>query len=103
MRRVLSDSQLKRLVDHKYSTEGRSLIEPLFQPYWNWLVTKMPLWLAPNLMTISGLAVNVISSLVVVFYSPHATEPVCLEGVDSDMCLGVWVVVWLPVETYEDD
>ena len=76
MRRVLSDSQLQRLADHKYSSGGRSVLEVVFQPFWSWLVTKMPMWLAPNLMTVSGLFVNVASSLLVVFYSPHATEPV---------------------------
>ena len=64
--KVLSDAQLRRLNEHKYSAQGVSLLEPLFQPFWRWLVTTVPLWLAPNLITFVGLVVNVATSLLVV-------------------------------------
>jgi choline/ethanolamine phosphotransferase len=44
----------------------------MFQPYWNWLVSKLPLWLAPNLITIIGLLVNILTSLVLMYYNPDA-------------------------------
>ena len=34
----------------------------------------MPLWVAPNLITIVGLAINIVTSLVLVWYCPTATE-----------------------------
>ena len=37
-------------------------------------VTLVPLWMAPNLITIVGLAVNILTSLVLVLYCPTATE-----------------------------
>ncbi|XP_068611169.1 cholinephosphotransferase 1 [Brachionichthys hirsutus] len=70
----LSPAHLKRLEEHKYSASGRSLLEPPFQIYWNWLVQQIPTWIAPNTLTISGLLVNVISTLVLVCYCPTATE-----------------------------
>ena len=69
---VFTESQLKRLKAHKYCSEGRSISEFLFQPFWNYVVTLMPLWLAPNLITILGLIVNVFSSALILVYSPKA-------------------------------
>lgn len=62
----------------RYSSSGRSLLEPLMQCYWEWLVGRLPSWIAPNLITIIGLATNVFTTLVLVYYCPTATEQVCL-------------------------
>ena len=69
---VLSEAQLKRLKEHKYASEGRSITEFIFQPFWNYVVTLMPLWVAPNLITILGLIVNVLTSALILLYSPKA-------------------------------
>lgn len=60
----------------RYSSAGRSLLEPLMQHYWEWLVARIPSWIAPNLITIIGLATNVFTTLVLVYYCPTATEQV---------------------------
>lgn len=73
---VLSRHQLKRLEEHRYSSSGRSLLEPVMQRYWEWLVRRMPPWIAPNLITIVGLATNIFTTLVLVYYCPTATEQV---------------------------
>ncbi|KAK3525670.1 hypothetical protein QTP70_004316 [Hemibagrus guttatus] len=70
----LSPAQLKRLEQHKYSAAGRSLLEPPCQIYWNWLVEQIPTWLAPNTLTITGLIINVFTTIILVFYCPTATE-----------------------------
>ncbi|XP_018790619.1 PREDICTED: cholinephosphotransferase 1 isoform X3 [Bactrocera latifrons] len=68
--RVLSSQQLKKLSEHKYSCTSSSLLDPWLQPWWNWLVSMTPLWLAPNLITIIGLVVNIVTTLILVSYSP---------------------------------
>lgn len=73
---ILTPAQLKRLSEHKYNSCGSTLLDPVLQPYWNWLVTKLPLWLAPNLMTISGLIITIITTLILVYYSPDAQQEV---------------------------
>lgn len=73
---VLSRHQLKRLEEHRYSSSGRSLLEPVMQRYWECLVRRMPPWIAPNLITIVGLATNIFTTLVLVYYCPTATEQV---------------------------
>ena len=72
----LSPAQLKRLEEHKYSASGRSLFEPPCQIYWNWLVQQTPIWIAPNTLTIVGLLVNILTTVVLVYYCPTATEEV---------------------------
>lgn len=71
---VLTLSQLKNLDDHKYSSGGSTLLDPVFQPYWRWLVEQMPLWLAPNLITTIGLIINVVSCSILYLYSPNGTD-----------------------------
>lgn len=70
----LSRQQLKRLEDHRYSSEGKSVLESLMQPFWCWLVEKIPLWVAPNLITTIGLTLNVTTTLILAYYCPTATE-----------------------------
>ncbi|XP_076240633.1 choline/ethanolaminephosphotransferase 1 bbc isoform X4 [Calliopsis andreniformis] len=70
--KLLSPGQLKRLSEHKYSCTTNSLLDGLLQPWWDWLVSKVPLWLAPNLITILGLIVNILTTLILVYYSPDA-------------------------------
>ncbi|KAK1125782.1 Choline/ethanolaminephosphotransferase 1 [Melipona bicolor] len=70
--KLLSPGQLKRLSEHKYSCTTNSLLDGFLQPWWDWLVSRVPLWLAPNLITIVGLIVNIATTLVLVYYSPDA-------------------------------
>lgn len=35
-------------------------------------MSKLPLWLAPNLITIIGLLVNILTALVLMYYDPDA-------------------------------
>lgn len=77
---ILSPIQLKRLTDHQYCYTGRTLLDPIVQPFWNWLVLKLPLWLAPNLMTIGGLFINILTSLILICYSPDGTHEVSLDS-----------------------
>ncbi|KAH8401388.1 hypothetical protein KR009_005102 [Drosophila setifemur] len=71
---ILSAQQLRKLSEHKYSCSSASLLDPLLQPWWNWLVAQTPLWLAPNLITIVGLLLNVFTTLILICYSPNGVE-----------------------------
>ncbi|CAH0560792.1 unnamed protein product [Brassicogethes aeneus] len=72
--KLLTDTQLRRLSEHKYSCQSVSLLDSYLQVYWNWLVAKVPVWLAPNLITILGLVINIITSLILVWFSPDARQ-----------------------------
>lgn len=70
--RLLSTAQLQNLDQHTYSCQSDSILDPYMQPWWNWLVGWCPLWLAPNLITLAGLAVNIVTTLILVYYNPDA-------------------------------
>ncbi|XP_050691772.1 cholinephosphotransferase 1-like isoform X2 [Eriocheir sinensis] len=72
----LTATQLRRLEEHKYSCSSSSLFDPLMQKWWRWLVEQCPLTLAPNLITITGLIINIITSLILCYYSPDAKQEV---------------------------
>ncbi|XP_035790910.1 cholinephosphotransferase 1-like isoform X4 [Anopheles albimanus] len=72
--RLLHATQLKKLGDHKYSCTNVSLMDPFLQPWWCWLVSKVPMWLAPNLITIVGLIINILTTLILIYHSPNGRE-----------------------------
>lgn len=76
---VLSGQQLKRLAEHKYSSFGATLLDPWMQRFWNWYVTKIPNWVAPNLMTIVGLFINALTTLMLICLSPDAKADVSVQ------------------------
>lgn len=72
----LSEMQLKKLTLHKYSAQGCSLLEPHMQKFWTWLVQQVPLWWAPNAITLAGLIMNVVTTAALIYYCPDATQQV---------------------------
>ena len=55
-----------RLHTYKYSSAGSSLLSTyVLSPYWNWLVTLFPLWVAPNTITLLGLVFVLVNVLTV--------------------------------------
>ncbi|KAL1229391.1 Choline/ethanolaminephosphotransferase [Trichinella spiralis] len=72
---MLSQAQLKRLLEHRYCSQDRSILSELFMNnFWNWLVERYPLWIAPNALTFVGLMTNVASTLILAWYSPDAKQ-----------------------------
>jgi len=75
---VLTLNQLIRLGNHQYKAEGVSMLEPFMQPFWRWLVEQIPLWCAPNALTLLGLILNAATTLVIILYCPSFVGEVCL-------------------------
>eukprot|EP00730_Choanoeca_flexa_P016720 TRINITY_DN7963_c0_g1_i3.p1 TRINITY_DN7963_c0_g1~~TRINITY_DN7963_c0_g1_i3.p1 ORF type:complete len:383 (+),score=73.01 TRINITY_DN7963_c0_g1_i3:65-1213(+) len=74
--RILPIEQLHRLSEHKYASEGRSIIDRQLQGFWNFVVELMPRWLAPNLITWVGLCVNILCNLVLIYHNPSMEQGV---------------------------
>lgn len=75
---VLNESQLKRIAKHKYNASCTTILDPYMQVWWCWFVQRLPMWMAPNTITILGLLVNMFTTLVLVYFSPHARSEVPL-------------------------
>lgn len=73
---VLNKQEIQRLKEHKYSSEGITLVDPYMQVFWTWLVEFCPLWVAPNLITIVGLALNIGSSVLLMILTDGGKEQV---------------------------
>ncbi|UJR28270.1 hypothetical protein I4U23_009520 [Adineta vaga] len=71
---ILNAEQKENLKKHKYDNEGITLLDPCMQKYWNWLVEFFPLWIAPNLLTITGLVTHISASILLMILTNGAKE-----------------------------
>lgn len=75
-----SDSEIKRaqlirLGEHKYSAVDTSWLDDLcMKRFWDGVVQLYPMWLAPNLITLIGLVINLLTVLVLSHFCFSATE-----------------------------
>lgn len=73
---MLTGKQLKRLKEHSYKSCGNTILDPYLQVWWEWVVHKLPLWLAPNCMTLAGLLVVISTTILFIIHSPDAKQDV---------------------------
>ncbi|CAI5452979.1 unnamed protein product [Caenorhabditis angaria] len=72
---LLTQEELQRLDEHVYSAVDTSWLDELcMKEFWNRVVEYYPLWVAPNLLTLVGLIINLTTVLILSFYCPTATE-----------------------------
>ena len=71
----ISPRGLEYLKHYKY-VSGLSgyLDRVIMTPFWNWVVELMPMWIAPNTITVISLANAFITHGMIQYYSPHFTE-----------------------------
>lgn len=61
MQTDLSPNELDNIVNYKYKTTELTFIDKIMTPFWNTIVKVIPLWVAPNLITIIGLVLLVLA------------------------------------------
>ncbi len=64
------------------------------QPFWQSVVERVPLWVAPNLLTVAGLAVNVAASLALFSFAPDG------RALPSSSPLPVWAPLCVAVSVF---
>ena len=72
--KYLSDRELNELKNYKYKSGDYSILDKVLTPYWNWCVEFLPLWLAPNLVTLIGFGFVIVSTLQLVLQDPSMTK-----------------------------
>ncbi|KAG1676918.1 hypothetical protein FOA52_014794 [Chlamydomonas sp. UWO 241] len=55
MQPYLSTRALNGFHNYKYKATGYTYLDVLHTPFWNWFTELLPMWLAPNLITLTGL------------------------------------------------
>lgn len=69
----LSERALQGLKQYKYKPGGYTWLDDVHNPYWNSFTELLPLWLAPNLITLLGLLSLVIAYYLNAVYVPTLT------------------------------
>ncbi|XP_052826445.1 ethanolaminephosphotransferase 1 isoform X1 [Octopus bimaculoides] len=65
----LTPSILAGFDKYKYSAVDSSPIgQYITHPFWNWIVQFLPLWLAPNLLTLVGFLLLLVSYVIMTYY-----------------------------------
>ena len=54
-------------------------MDVLHTPLWNWLVDRLPMWLAPTLITLTGLLAVIAAWMMDAWYLTDYTG-VCVDG-----------------------
>ena len=74
-RSIISDRGLAGLKDYRYSGTDLSLTSKyIMQPYWRWSVNFLPRTMAPNLVTLVGFSMLMLSYTVTTAYSPDLRQ-----------------------------
>ncbi|KAJ2493988.1 hypothetical protein IWW37_000066 [Coemansia sp. RSA 2050] len=72
----VTEDALKNLRNYRYRAVDKSfLTKYLYRHYWEWAVTLFPLWMAPNLITLTGLSFEVFDVLLVLLIMPDLEGP----------------------------
>ncbi|CAH7670949.1 CDP-alcohol phosphatidyltransferase-domain-containing protein [Phakopsora pachyrhizi] len=65
----LDDNHLSKLKDYKYRSIDLSFITKyILKHWWEFVTSQMPIWLAPNLITLIGLLFIIVNLITVIIY-----------------------------------
>jgi phosphatidylglycerophosphate synthase len=93
----LSTRMLKGLAAYKYKAGGYTWLDELHNPAWNWIVENcFPMWLAPNLVTLTGVMCIIMSHICLAVYAPD------MDGKDAPkwvhLLAGLSLVVYVNLD-----
>ncbi|PFH33487.1 CDP-alcohol phosphatidyltransferase superfamily protein [Besnoitia besnoiti] len=66
---------LEELRRYEYKGAGSTPIDRLLNPWWEYVASKLPLWLSPNVLTLLGFLCTVMCMSLVAVWMPHLEEP----------------------------
>jgi ethanolaminephosphotransferase len=61
--RYLNDKALLNLKNYKYQSGEYSIMDKALTPFWNKCVEFLPMWMAPNLVTLIGFGVLILTTM----------------------------------------
>ncbi|KAJ5630456.1 uncharacterized protein N7484_010556 [Penicillium longicatenatum] len=87
----LSDDALLPLKSYKYSSVDKSPISNyILKHYWNAFVELLPMWMAPNMVTLLGFVWIVANVFLIVFFMPDLLGP-APSWLYFSFALGMWM------------
>ncbi|QLG74201.1 hypothetical protein HG535_0G00850 [Zygotorulaspora mrakii] len=68
-------NKLENLKQYKYQSEDRSIVTHyVLKPFWRKFANIFPLWMVPNVVTLSGFCFIIINVLTVLYYDPGLNQ-----------------------------
>ncbi|KAF2099333.1 hypothetical protein NA57DRAFT_74834 [Rhizodiscina lignyota] len=87
----ISEDALVHLKSYKYSSVDKSPVSYyILRHYWNWFVQLLPLWLAPNLVTLIGFFFILGNVILLEIYVPDMVGP-APSWVYYSFAVGIWM------------
>jgi len=82
---ILTKKELDNVSLYRYETNPATPMDGVFEPWWNWCVSMLPVWVSPNLVTLMGIVppITIFMYLVTFDVSMTAVLPahlLCLHG-----------------------
>ncbi|KAI9288475.1 CDP-alcohol phosphatidyltransferase-domain-containing protein [Umbelopsis sp. AD052] len=85
-------AQLENLKLYKYAAVDKSFTSKyILSHYWSWAIELFPLWMAPNLITLTGLMFMVSNVILAAVYVPGMDEEGGPRWVYVSFAIGLWL------------
>lgn len=75
---LLNSQEITYLHNWKYDVVDDSISTKIFTPFWNYILNWLPLWLAPNVITVAGMIAVIVTYLGVYVYGEKYSTVVYL-------------------------
>ena len=73
--KAFTDAGIEAIANHKYKAGHYTFLDNLLNPIWTWLTNLLPMWLAPNAVTMLGGLHCALSYFTTWYYSPNFATP----------------------------
>ncbi|ESP05564.1 hypothetical protein LOTGIDRAFT_152421 [Lottia gigantea] len=88
----LSKEVLRGFDQYKYSSVDTSPVSNyITHPFWNWAVKFVPLWVAPNVLTLTGFILLLVNFAVMTYYDVDFTAATAEQSVPPKIPNWVWL------------
>ncbi|KAG3085357.1 hypothetical protein PI124_g9523 [Phytophthora idaei] len=71
---MLGEKALEGIAVYKYKAGTYTYLDNVLNHFWTYSVQFLPIWMAPNLVTMIGTGVMMFTTVVQLYYSPHFSE-----------------------------
>lgn len=90
----LTKEDLTNLENYEYHGGEYTFVDNILNPFWYKVAYAFPAWFAPNLITLTGLIVNISAAMLVLLYDPHllGNAPGWVY-INAAICLQVYAVL----------
>ncbi|CAH0476763.1 unnamed protein product [Peronospora belbahrii] len=86
---MLGKKALEGIAAYKYKAGSYTYLDNVLNRFWTYSVQFLPIWMAPNLVTMIGAGVMMFTTVVQLYYAPHFSE-ICPTWVYILSALGLF-------------